>query len=173
MDEVHEGLQIRRAPPPLEISFRKSEIPFPDQPSKNVWVVNIEFCNRTRVFAVNSKPAAVRKHKIKAPILKFARDIKGLCKISRKVLLSLGTGQNSHRSSHFFLSLQNIAPSIKPERANRPNGGSDRRSARARDRPPLTQSVRDMDRWDAGPNSLESRQNSFGLYPKATVRVQQ
>ena len=108
VDQVHEGLQIRRGPPAFQIGIAKAKIALADQTRKGVRVVDMNLCHRSGALALGPEPPPVGQHKIHPPMVQTACHLEGGGKVSWKPSLALCGRQCSHippQAGHFSFHL--------------------------------------------------------------------
>ena len=89
VNNIHKGLQIRRRPPALQISFGKAKVAFADQTRKNIRVMHRNLSHGTGLRRVHPKQALIRQAEINAPPVQLLCQLERRRKITRKVLLTV------------------------------------------------------------------------------------
>jgi hypothetical protein len=96
MDEVHEGLQVRRRPVAVEIGLREAEIALADQPGEEVGIVDLHLGHGSGLRALDAKAASVGQDDVEPPVLKPLSHLEGLREVARQARLAFRRRQHLH-----------------------------------------------------------------------------
>jgi hypothetical protein len=118
MDEVHEGLQVRRRPPFVEIGLAEAQIALADQPREDVGVVDVKLRHRARLRPLGAEDAAIGQHHVEAPVFHAAGLVEHRLEIARQPGFTLDGG-----GSLSLLSSSSLFPAVWPQtaRSYKPN----------------------------------------------------
>ena len=99
MDHIHEGHQIRRRPPSIQIGLTKPHVAFTNGARKGVCIVDRDLSHMTCILSFDAEYTSVWQRYVHPTPFHFTHDFKNWGKIARQIFLALGRGQDHREHS--------------------------------------------------------------------------